>query len=626
MNASMKRTLRLGITAGLSLGAIIGLVGCGEQTDDTGAIEAAAVESQNGLSGNGLSGNGLSGNGLSLNGLSGNGLSANGLSANGLSLNGLSMNGLSGNGLSGNGLSGNGLSGNGLSLNGLESVGGLSTTSGMMTTAGGREIIKYLVKVAYPSGHNLTSQDQYGNSYTFEGSLGVAPELEFGTTSNNTGCDATCQEKVSGALLAHVNNAGVHVAIWLVGPDNGIGWGSSSNYPYKEAGYFGNLFTSNMPGNYCAGKDMGSGDAKGRLGSPFGTNSSVLNSPYGWIWDGASSQNVPNYCISGGCTVMNEGYSSCPDPSGTSGHPAWNHVVTVWRNFETTQLYKICNKSSGKCMGVVGGSMASGANVEQRTYTGAAGQTWKILQVSPGNYKIINKTSGMSLDLNGTQVVQRPYSSQAFPIAYLSNEPGFVNMKLASNLSAPFWNNWSGSDGGLIQTTNQPTSDCAKWTLTAVALDSFDPGMTYRLVPQSATAKTMDVCSPGGNALLAQNGSCIQQYANWNGDPQKFFIRDAGGGNVKFAMKAQPNKCLGPVGNNTAAGTMLELQDCNGSYYQAWINVQTTATSGIFIYRNAANPAVCMDVQGANQNDGSRIELWNCNGNTNQQFAVVSAP
>jgi hypothetical protein len=178
------------------------------------------------------------------------------------------MNGLSMNGLSMNGLSMNGLSMNGLSMNGLETTGGLSLTSGLATTPGGREILKYMVKVAYPLGHSLTFQDNTvpAASYTFDGALGVAPELEFGT------CDVACQERISAAMLAHVNNSGLHVGIWLVGPDTGIGWGASPNYPYKEAAYFGNLFTSNMPGNYCAGKDMGSGDAMGRIGSPFGNN------------------------------------------------------------------------------------------------------------------------------------------------------------------------------------------------------------------------------------------------------------------------------------------------------------------------------------------------------------------
>jgi len=622
MNASAKRTLRLGITAGLSLGAIIGLVGCGQQDDDADVDQLAAVESTNGLSVNGFAVNGLSVNGLSVNGMSVNGFSVNGLSVNGLSINGLSVNGMSVNGLAVNGLAVNGLA-----VNGLESTGGLSPSGGLANTPGGREILKYMVKVAYPAGRSLTFQDAAvpANTYTFDGNLGVAPNLEFGTTGTNDACDTACQEKVSGAMLAHVNNSGLHVSIWLDGPDTGIGWGSSPNYPFKEAGYFGNLFTSNMPGNYCAGKDMGSGDAKGRLGSPFGNNSAVLTSPYGWQWDGASSQNVPQYCLSGGCTLMNEGFSTCPDPSGNANHPRWDHVVTVWRNFEATQLYKICNKSSGKCLGVVNGSMTSGANVEQRAYDGRAGQTWKILQVSPGNYKIINKTSGMSLDVNGSQVVQRPYASQAFPITYLSDMPGFMNIKMASNPTFGFWNNWSTSDGGLVQTTNNVTTDCAKWTMTAVALDTFDPGTTYRLTPQNNTAMAVDVCANGSQSY----NNCTQQYTWWGGDGQKFFIGDAGKGNVRFQMKANKNKCLGPINNATTINTAVVVQDCvQDSYTQAWINVQTTSTSGIFIYRNAANPNMCLDVTGAQNGggNGNMMELYPCNGGLNQRFAATVAP
>src|SRR4029079_7502258 len=171
------------------------------------------------------------------------------------------------------------------------------------------------------------------------------------------------------------------------------------------------------------------------------------------MWDSVTAQNIPQYCSGGGCTTQNEGYSSCPDVNGGTAHPAWNHVVTVWRNFESTQLYKICNRSRNKCLGVVNGSTANGATVEQRGYAGLAGQTWKVLQVSQGYYKIINKTSGMSLDLNGAQVVQRPYANQAFPIISLADQPGFLNLKMQSNPGAVFWTNWSTTDGSMIQTT-----------------------------------------------------------------------------------------------------------------------------------------------------------------------------
>src|SRR4029079_12203872 len=155
-------------------------------------------------------------------------------SENGLSMNGLSMNGVSMNGLSMTVLSMNGLSMNGLSMNGLASVDGLSNTAGLMTTPGGRDIVKYMVRCALPTGQSLTKQDQNGVSYTFPGVIGIAPEAV------NRPCDLDCQERISACMLAHVNNSGTHIAIWLDGPDAAIGWGSSPAYPYQEGAYFGN--------------------------------------------------------------------------------------------------------------------------------------------------------------------------------------------------------------------------------------------------------------------------------------------------------------------------------------------------------------------------------------------------
>jgi hypothetical protein len=278
---------------GLSLGAIVGIVGCADQTDGLSADEQAAIQSENGFNFNGMAFNGFNFNGFSFNGFSYNGMNFNGMAFNGMNYNGMAFNGMSYNGMS---------------FNGLATTGGLSSTTGLMTTEGGRQFIDYMVKVGYPAGHTLTKTDQYGNSYTFTGALGVAPEIETGI------CDTDCQEKLSAALLAHVNNSGLHVGIWLVGPDAGIGWGSSPNFPFQEAAYFGNLFAGNMPGNYCSGKNMGAGDSKGRLGSPFGNNDAIMNAPYLWTWDNSSSQNVPQSCVSATetrCTVQNEGFSSC---------------------------------------------------------------------------------------------------------------------------------------------------------------------------------------------------------------------------------------------------------------------------------------------------------------------------
>ena len=560
MNASAKRTIRLGLTVGLSLGAIVGIVGCADQTDGLNPDEQAALQSENGFNFNGFAFNGFSFNGFSFNGFSYNGMNFNGMAFNGMNYNGMSYNGMSYNGFS---------------FNGLSTTGGLSSTSGLMTTEGGRQFVNYMVKIGYPSGHSLTAYDQYNKPYTFQGALGVAPEIEFGI------CDVDCQEKMSAALLAHVNNSGLHVGLWLVGPDNGIGWGSSPDFPFQEAAYFGNLFAGNMPGNYCSGKNMGAGDSKGRLGSPFGNNNAIMNAPYLWTWDNSSSQNVPQSCVAAGqtrCTVQNEGFSSCWDP-GTNR--AWNHVVTVYRNFEPTMLYKICNKNGGKCLGVVNGATGN-ANVEQRTYSGAAGQTWIIAQTSSGLYKIINKSSGLSLDVSGSQVVQRPYSSQAFPISYFADQSGFGNLKLNGSNNV-MWTNWSTNDGTLVGTveSGQASADAAKWSFTAVGPIALDPGKSYKLSPKHAPTKTIDLANDS-----TATGTAVQEYDSWGGDNQKLVLRDAGKGNIKLTPKTTPNKCLGPKGHAKTAGTKLEVQDCNGGDDQAFITGETAAGSGVFMLKD----------------------------------------
>jgi hypothetical protein len=566
------------------------------------------------------------------NGFAYNGFAYNGFAYNGFAYNGFAFNGFAYNGFAFNGFAYNGLSFvDGISINGLSTSGGLSWTSGLMTTASGREAVKYMVKCAFPSGHRLTAQDNAvpPNTYTFDGAIGVAPELEFGT------CDLNCQERVSACMLAHVNNSGVHVGIWLVGPDNGIGWETSPDYPYMEAAYFGNLFMANPKGNYCAGNNLSAGASLGRLGGSFGTGGGVLTSPYGTQWDGVNNQNVPAYCAFASlnhCTPQNAGFSSCADQSPQAPYPsghAWMHPVTVYRNFEPTQLYKICN-TNNKCLGVVGGSTSNGANVEQRTFTAAAGQTWQILQVSSGNYKIVNRTSGMSLDLNGAQAVQRPYTgttSQIVPLTFIPGDPGRANLRMSSTtFSAQLLpSNLSGTDGALIQSvTSYPVGagspDQGRWSFIPVTLATFDPGRTVRLVPQNATNKSVDV-----PYLSTTNGTALQQYDTWPTDGQRFFLRDAGNGNVKLAMKVGQNKCIGPRANGTTLGTVLEVQDCNTTFNQAWLTSETAAGSGVFMFKNAGAPNLCLEVRNASTANGAVIDLWTCsNTASNQKFALLA--
>ena len=436
----LKRTIWIGV----GLGAIASTVGCAAVDDGTEA-QNEAVASDNGLSGNGLS--------------------MNGLSMNGLSMNGLSANGLSGNGLSGNGLSLNGLSGN-----------GLSSTTGLMTTPGGRQVVQYMAKCALAEGTNLVKADQYGVSYTFPGKLGVATQWLNGM------CDMDCQERVSACMLAHVNNAGVHISIWL-DSEGALGWGRDPNFPFEEGSFFGNLFPStknaagqivstlggrDWEGFYCNGKDWDSGSVPGRLGQPIATN--VYKNPFG----------SPNPCTYAGVehttNGVHDGFVSVTEQV---SYPVktWNHVATVYRNFDPNTNYKICLKAPALCLGIeTADKTVDGANVEVRNYvSGQTDMQWKVLQTaagSPNYYKIQNVASGKVIDVStatGKPMIQKSYTgsaSQQATLVSLTNEGyGIYQYKPTSEQYNFFGcGNNTAYAGQNVAVTNS-NNDGNKWTI-----------------------------------------------------------------------------------------------------------------------------------------------------------------
>ena len=93
-----------------------------------------------------------------------------------------------------------------------------------MTTDGGRQTVKYLVRCALAAGDSLTKQDQYGASYTFPGGMGLCPAWKNGGVHGTN--FRTCQNLVSACMMAHVNTAGVHIPIWMASEAPQIGWGA----------------------------------------------------------------------------------------------------------------------------------------------------------------------------------------------------------------------------------------------------------------------------------------------------------------------------------------------------------------------------------------------------------------
>ncbi|WP_437721752.1 hypothetical protein [Sorangium sp. So ce861] len=161
------------------------------------------------------------------------------------SMNRLSMNRLSMNRLSMNRLSMNGLSAGALSPSGSD----LSSTE-LIETPEGRELLAYVIRCALPEGESLSGAHG-GVTYTFPGAVGVAPDWHAEPL------DPVGQRWVSACLLAHVNGYGVEVPISLRGEHAALETTTTERAQFnaQEAAFYGNLFGSGADqGMYaCAG-------------------------------------------------------------------------------------------------------------------------------------------------------------------------------------------------------------------------------------------------------------------------------------------------------------------------------------------------------------------------------------
>jgi hypothetical protein len=103
--------------------------------------------------------------------------------------------------------------------------------------------------------------------------------------------------------LAHVNTSGQHIALWLDGDAPSLSWGRSTDYPYQEGSFFGNIFASSPKAYFCNGKDFYQGAVPGRLGTA--KSSSPYTNPFG---DGTYCR---DFCEAADYPDGNDGYKSC---------------------------------------------------------------------------------------------------------------------------------------------------------------------------------------------------------------------------------------------------------------------------------------------------------------------------
>ena len=235
------------------------------------------------------------------------------------------------------------------------------------------------MRCALPSTRRIT-KTYNGVTYTFAGGLGLAPEWETGA------CGVACQEWVSACMMAHINTKGQHINLWMVGSAPALGWGYTSDYPFQEGSFFGNIFVSPPVANYCNGSDFNSAVVPGRLGAtqtgspyknPFSGTGTCRNNCVGVTnythWDAMGNADVP------------DGFTKC----GTR-----TRVLTVYREFDAVTDYKLCNRQSGLCLDVAGSSTTEGAGFDQIAYVSQPRDKFRIVKQGSFYYSFKVQSTG----------------------------------------------------------------------------------------------------------------------------------------------------------------------------------------------------------------------------------------
>lgn len=153
----------------------------------------------------------------------------------------------SANRLASNRLASNRLASNRLASNGLGAA--ALTATELVETEDGREVFSYIVSCALPDGASVTVQDQSGTSYTFGGSLGLAPDWASQTPT------VADRRWVSACLLARTNYFGVSVLLSMRGSLEALETTADerSAYPVLEGAFYGDLFEQTSPTWHACG-------------------------------------------------------------------------------------------------------------------------------------------------------------------------------------------------------------------------------------------------------------------------------------------------------------------------------------------------------------------------------------
>lgn len=278
--------------------------------------------------------------------------------------------------------------------------------------------------------------------------------------------------------------------------------------------------------------------------------------------------------------------------------------------------FLIVNQNSGKCLDLINGNLANGANINQWTYDyNGPNQRWAIVPTEGGNhFKLISYVSGKAMSVSndslgtGAQIWAWDYSSdpsQQWDLVDAGS--GWYNIKnVRSGLlldvsyastadNAEVWQ-WTSNNGGANQ----------KWRL--------QPWGSYYLGASSGKY----VCVQGAGSA---NNTPIIQYTQENNPWFKWNFTSEGDGYYGLFSLNAPSRVLCVANASKAAGYYCQLYDYNPNNIGDQKVRIVPKTDGNFKFY-FAHDGMSWDIPGGATTNNAPLQQYPDNGNPWQEFTL----
>lgn len=292
--------------------------------------------------------------------------------------------------------------------------------------------------------------------------------------------------------------------------------------------------------------------------------------------------------------------------------------------YQNDGTYKITVLSSDNVLTVPASSSNNGVQLQFYAWNGGDHQRWYVVDIGGGFFKLINKYSGLVVDIsengtvNGTKIQQWQDTGAPAQMFRLLPDDPVTSMELNDGV----YELQGKTSGKLIHSASgAPGSIAHLWE------DANTDNQRLRFERQDDDTYKITVLSSGSvlTARDAGTGNGVQlDFSAWtDGDHQKWYVVDCGGGYVKLINK-HSGLAIDISENGTANGTKVQQWEDTGADAQRFRLLPTTLPSasmdldnGLYQIQGKTSGKL---IDAAGWSNGTVAHLWESAGTTNQKM------